>query len=143
MKRAYLLQVRFLFGLQLQAPLSKFLPWLQILPIVRKHKVIHFEKTDTRLANNGLPLPVQKLRCRVNYDALMFTPRIEALGQKLISILKRNNYFIVLHLRYEMDMLSFSGCSHGCSDEEAEELTRKRFVAPIFQYIIYQSDIYC
>jgi len=100
---------------------------MQILPLVRKHKVIHFEKTDARLANNGLPLAVQKLRCCVNYDALIFTPRIEALGEKLISILKKSNYFVVLHLRYEMDMLSFSGCSHGCSDEEAEELTRKRF----------------
>lgn len=100
----------------------------QILPLVRKHKVIHFEKTDARLANNGLPLALQKLRCRVNYDALMFTPRIEALGVKLISILKRSNYFVVLHLRYEMDMLSFSGCSHGCSDEEAEELMRKRYL---------------
>jgi len=108
---------------------------LQILPLVRKHKIIHFEKTDARLANNGLSLAVQKLRCRVNYDALMFTPRIEALGEKLISILKKNNYFVVLHLRYEMDMLSFSGCSHGCSDEEAEELTRKRFLTCVSFYV--------
>lgn len=101
--------------------------WLQILPLARKHKVIQFLKTDARLANNGLPLALQKLRCRVNYDALKFTPRIEALGEKLISILQQSKFFVVLHLRYEMDMLAFSGCSHGCSEEEAEELTRKRF----------------
>ncbi|XP_020271637.1 uncharacterized protein At1g04910-like [Asparagus officinalis] len=100
----------------------------QILPLARKHKVIHFQKTDARLANNGLPLSLQKLRCRVNYDALMFTPHIEALGKKLISVLQRNKYFVVLHLRYEMDMLAFSGCSHGCSDEQAEELTKKRYL---------------
>ncbi|XP_026658455.2 rhamnogalacturonan I rhamnosyltransferase 1-like isoform X2 [Phoenix dactylifera] len=102
----------------------------QILPIVRRHKVIHFDKTDARLANNGLPIELQKLRCRVNYEALKFTPQIEALGDKLISILRRRGFFVVLHLRYEMDMLSFSGCTHGCSDEETEELTRMRYAYP-------------
>ncbi|KAG1371423.1 rhamnogalacturonan I rhamnosyltransferase 4 [Cocos nucifera] len=102
----------------------------EILPIARKHKVIHFIKTDARLANNGLPVELQKLRCRVNYEALKFTPQIEALGDKLISILRRKGLFIVLHLRYEMDMLSFSGCTHGCSDEETAELTRMRYEYP-------------
>ncbi|XP_038988865.1 rhamnogalacturonan I rhamnosyltransferase 1-like isoform X2 [Phoenix dactylifera] len=102
----------------------------QILPVARKHKVIHFSKTDARLANNGLPVELQKLRCRINYEALKFTPWIEALGHKLISTLRRRGFFIVLHLRYEMDMLSFSGCTHGCSDKEAEELTRMRYAYP-------------
>ncbi|CAD5172394.1 unnamed protein product [Musa acuminata subsp. malaccensis] len=102
----------------------------QILPLIRKHKVIHFNRTDARLANNGLPLRLQRLRCRVNYEALRFTPEIEALGDKLISILRRSGFFVVLHLRYEMDMLSFSGCTHGCSDKETEELTRMRYAYP-------------
>lgn len=89
--------------------------------------MIHFNKTDSRLANNGLPVELQKLRCRVNYEALKFTPQIEALGDKLISILRKKGRFVVLHLRYEMDMLSFSGCTHGCSKEEAEALTKMRF----------------
>ncbi|OVA03899.1 GDP-fucose protein O-fucosyltransferase [Macleaya cordata] len=102
----------------------------QILPLVRKHKVIHFNKTDARLANNGLPLQLQRLRCRVNYQALRFTPQIEALGTKLISILQKSGYFVVLHLRYEMDMLAFSGCTHGCAVYETEELTRMRYAYP-------------
>ncbi|KAG2541081.1 hypothetical protein PVAP13_9NG600100 [Panicum virgatum] len=102
----------------------------QILPLVRKHKVVRFSKTDSRLANNGLPLKLQKLRCYVNYNALRFTPSIEALGNKMVSILRRTGSFIVLHLRYEMDMLAFSGCTHGCSDEETEELTRMRYAYP-------------
>lgn len=101
---------------------------LQVLPLARKHKVIHFNKTDARLANNGIPIHLQMLRCRVNFEALRFTPQIEALGRKLISTLQRSGEFVVLHLRYEMDMLSFSGCTHGCSDKETEELTRMRFV---------------
>ncbi|KAL3511096.1 hypothetical protein ACH5RR_030497 [Cinchona calisaya] len=102
----------------------------QILPLYAKHKVIHFNRTDARLANNGLPLDLQRLRCRVNFQALKFTPEIEALGHKLIRILQKNGTFLVLHLRYEMDMLAFSGCTHGCTEEEAEELKRLRYAFP-------------
>ncbi|XP_027346227.1 rhamnogalacturonan I rhamnosyltransferase 1-like [Abrus precatorius] len=102
----------------------------QILPLFGKHEVVHFNKTDSRLANNGLPLELQKLRCRVNYQALKFTPQIENLGQKLIQILRQKGSFVALHLRYEMDMLAFSGCTLGCTDEEAEELKRMRYAFP-------------
>uniref|UniRef100_N1QSZ9 O-fucosyltransferase family protein n=1 Tax=Aegilops tauschii TaxID=37682 RepID=N1QSZ9_AEGTA len=109
-----------------QSELSSF----QILPLVRKHKVIRFSRTDSRLANNGLPLRLQKLRCHVNYNALRFTPSIEALGNKMISSLRKTGSFVVLHLRYEMDMLAFSGCTHGCSGQETAELTRMRYAYP-------------
>ncbi|KAJ6799837.1 uncharacterized protein M6B38_204535 [Iris pallida] len=105
-----------------------------ILPLIQKHKVIRFRKTDTRLANNGLSHQLQNLRCRVNYHALKFSPHIDKLGQKLISILKKSGDFVVLHLRYEMDMLSFSGCTHGCSDDEIEELTRMRYRIDWWKY---------
>ncbi|KAF8399519.1 hypothetical protein HHK36_015385 [Tetracentron sinense] len=102
----------------------------QILPLFSKYKVIHFNKTDARLTNNGLSLDLQKLRCRVNYQGLKFTPRIEALGNKLVRILQGKGSFVALHLRYEMDMLAFSGCTHGCTVEEAEELKRMRYAYP-------------
>ncbi|KAG5059485.1 hypothetical protein JHK87_000514 [Glycine soja] len=102
----------------------------QILPLFGKHKVLHFNKTDTRLANNGLPLYLQKLRCRVNYQALKFTPQIENLGHKLIQMLHEKGPFVALHLRYEMDMLAFSGCTYGCTDKEAEELKQLRYAFP-------------
>lgn len=87
---------------------------------------MRLNKTDSRLANNGLPLAMQKLRCHVNYHALRFTPRIEELGRRLVQILRGRGPFLVLHLRYEMDMLAFSGCTHGCTDEEADQLTKMR-----------------
>ncbi|KAF9607803.1 hypothetical protein IFM89_001524 [Coptis chinensis] len=82
------------------------------------------------LANNGLPTELQKLKCRINFQPLKFTPQIEALGNKLVRILQRKGSFVALHLRYEMDMLAFSGCSHGCSEEEADELKRMRYAYP-------------
>lgn len=102
----------------------------QILPLFGKYKVIHFNKTDARLANNGIPVDLQKLRCRANFQALKFTPQIESLGYKLIKILQAKGPFVALHLRYEMDMLAFSGCTHGCTEKEAEELKGLRYAFP-------------
>lgn len=96
---------------------------------------MHFNRTDARLANNGLPLEIQKLRCRVNYSALRFTSQIEELGRLAVRILRQTGPFLVLHLRYEMDMLAFSGCTHGCSNEEAEELTRMRYKVIVVGFV--------
>lgn len=113
----------------------------QILPLIQKYKVLHLNKTDARLANNGLPLEIQKLRCRVNYHALRFTAKIEELGRRLLKMLGENGPFLVLHLRYEMDMLAFSGCTHGCTDEEAEELTRMRYAYPWWKEKVINSEL--
>lgn len=102
----------------------------QILPLIQKYKVVKLNRTDARLANNGQPLDLQKLRCRVNFSALRFTSQIEELGRRVIQLLRKNGPFLVLHLRYEMDMLAFSGCTQGCSDAETDELTRMRYAYP-------------
>ncbi|KAL3617831.1 Diphthamide biosynthesis protein [Castilleja foliolosa] len=112
----------------------------QILPLIQKYKVVHLNKTDARLANNDQPIDIQRLRCRVNFSALKFTPQIEELGRKVIKILRQKGPFIVLHLRYEMDMLAFSGCTHGCNTEEVEELTRMRYAYPWWKEKIIDSD---
>ncbi|KAL6287676.1 hypothetical protein ACE6H2_012066 [Prunus campanulata] len=113
----------------------------QILPLVQKYKVVHLNKTDARLANNGLPLEVQKLRCRVNFHALRFTSQIEEIGRKLVRILREKGPFLALHLRYEMDMLAFSGCSHGCNNDEEEELTRMRYANPLWKIKDINSEM--
>ncbi|KAL0704073.1 hypothetical protein Bca4012_070498 [Brassica carinata] len=64
----------------------------QILPLFSKHKVVHFNRTDTRLANNGLPLSLQRLRCRVNFQGLKFTPQLEVLGDEEAEELKKMRY---------------------------------------------------
>ncbi|GAA0140774.1 hypothetical protein LIER_02065 [Lithospermum erythrorhizon] len=113
----------------------------QILPLIRKYKVVHLNRTDSRLANNGQPLEIQKLRCRVNFSALKFTPQIEELGRKVINLLRKNGPFMVLHLRYEMDMLAFSGCTQGFNNEEVEELTRMRYAYPWWKEKVIDSDL--
>lgn len=104
---------------------------VQILPLIQRYKVVHLNRTDARLANNGQPLEIQRLRCRVNFSALRFTSQIEQLGKRVIQLLRKNGPFLVLHLRYEMDMLAFSGCTQGCNNEEVEELTRMRWAVHI------------
>ncbi|KAK9278777.1 hypothetical protein L1049_028355 [Liquidambar formosana] len=113
----------------------------QILPLIQKYKVVHLNRTDARLANNGQPIEIQKLRCRVNFSALRFTSEIEELGKRVIRLLRQNGPFLVLHLRYEMDMLAFSGCTQGCNNDEVDELTRMRYAYPWWKEKIINSDL--
>ncbi|KAL6646346.1 hypothetical protein ACP70R_017954 [Stipagrostis hirtigluma subsp. patula] len=101
----------------------------RVLPALLKKHVIRLTKFDYRLANR-LQTDLQKLRCRVNYHALRFTAPIQEMGDKLIQRMReRSKYFIALHLRFEPDMLAFSGCYYGGGEKERRELgaIRKRW----------------
>lgn len=80
-----------------------------------------------RLSYDNLPMDIQRLRCKVNFQALVFVPHVRALGDALISRLRYpqdsaggTNYleestessdkkgarkFVVLHLRFDKVLL--------------------------------------
>lgn len=101
----------------------------QVLPILLRRRVVQLTKFDYRLAND-LDEELQKLRCRVNYHALRFTKPIQELGQRLVFRMQQMaKRFIAIHLRFEPDMLAFSGCYYGGGEKERYELgeIRKRW----------------
>ncbi|OEL18026.1 Uncharacterized protein BAE44_0020956 [Dichanthelium oligosanthes] len=98
----------------------------EISPLLDHRQVIRAAKSDSRLANNYLPTDIQKLRCRAFFQALRFAPPIEALGKLLVERMRSFGPYIALHLRYEKDMLAFSGCTYGLSQTESEELAMIR-----------------
>ncbi|XP_056864478.1 heat shock 70 kDa protein 17 isoform X2 [Raphanus sativus] len=101
----------------------------QVLPILSRRHVLQLTKFDYRLAND-LEEDMQKLRCRVNYNALRFTKRIQSVGMKVVKRMRKMaKRFIAVHLRFEPDMLAFSGCDFGGGETERAELAeiRKRW----------------
>ena len=99
-----------------------------LLPLLQTHKVVRLTKTAFRLANNSPQVPhqLQRLRCRVHFHALRFVSPIRLLTQKIVHRLRAGGPFLSLHLRYEKDMLAFTGCSTGCSSEEEAEVKSMR-----------------
>ncbi|XP_068645628.1 O-fucosyltransferase 16 [Aristolochia californica] len=94
----------------------------RVLPVLLKKHVVQLSKFDYRLANK-LETDLQKLRCRVNYHALKFTNPINEMGKKLTQRMRdKSRLFIALHLRFEPDMLAFSGCYYGGGEKERTEL---------------------
>lgn len=89
-------------------------------------QVVQLSKFDYRLSNELDP-ELQKLRCRVNYHALRYTGSINRMGQLLVNRMRsKAKHFVALHLRFEPDMLAFSGCYYGGGQKEILELGAMR-----------------
>ncbi|KAL3377594.1 hypothetical protein AABB24_003808 [Solanum stoloniferum] len=127
-----------------------------ILPILHKNRVVHFLGFGNRLASDPLPPQVQRLRCRCNFHALKFVPKIEETGALLIRRMRQNvtrlgpldrhlvgpfsksmlkgernrgekvARYLALHMRFEIDMVAHSLCEYGGGEEERNELEAYR-----------------
>ncbi|KAF5795799.1 putative GDP-fucose protein O-fucosyltransferase [Helianthus annuus] len=101
----------------------------EVLPTLLRRHVVQLTKFDYRLAYD-LDEELQRLRCRVNYHALRFTKPLQKLGHKLVMEMRNMaKRYIAVHLRFEPDMLAFSGCYYGGGDKVRDELgeIRKRW----------------
>ncbi|KAG5246688.1 O-fucosyltransferase [Salix suchowensis] len=127
-----------------------------ILPILLKNRVVHFVGFGNRLAFDPMPFQLQRLRCRCNFHALQFVPKIQETGALLLQRLRKHathpgsldhyligpfaepnlkgkgghavkaSRYLALHLRFEIDMLAHSLCEYGGGEAERKELEAYR-----------------
>ncbi|KAJ6935034.1 hypothetical protein NC652_010124 [Populus alba x Populus x berolinensis] len=127
-----------------------------ILPILLKNRVVHFVGFGNRLAFDPIPFQLQRLRCRCNFLALQFVPKIQETGALLLQRLRKHgthtgsldryltgpfaepnlkgkvgravkaSRYLAIHLRFEIDMLAHSLCEYGGGEEERKELEAYR-----------------
>lgn len=56
-----------------------------ILPILLRNRVVHFFGFGNRLSFDPVPFDIQRLRCKCNFHALKFTPKIQKAGALLVE----------------------------------------------------------
>ncbi|GMH30473.1 hypothetical protein Nepgr_032316 [Nepenthes gracilis] len=128
----------------------------RILPLLSRNGVIHFLGFGNRLGFDPLPPQLQKLRCKCNFHALKFVPRIQETGSLLVRRIRKYDWsrntldkqllgiflpdnplkvhhvvecpsrYLALHLRFEVDMIAYSRCEFGGGENETQELQAYR-----------------
>ncbi|OVA18140.1 GDP-fucose protein O-fucosyltransferase [Macleaya cordata] len=97
---------------QLRPPRDAPVSWYMTVALekMKEHGAIYLTPFSHRLEEEIDNPEYQRLRCRVNYHALRFKPQIMKLSNTIVSKLRSQGHFMSIHLRFEMDMLSFAGC---------------------------------
>ncbi|XP_057961707.1 O-fucosyltransferase 31 [Malania oleifera] len=133
-----------------------------VLPVLQSYGIAAIAPFSHRLAFENLPMDIQHLRCKVNFEALVFVPHIRALGDDLVSRLRDplgksmelgTKYlqgvtdvkdkqvagnFVVLHLRFDKDMAAHSACDFGGG--KAEKLALAKYRQVIWQGRVLNSQ---
>ncbi|XP_031372771.1 O-fucosyltransferase 31 [Punica granatum] len=136
------------------APVQASAEWYleNVLPVLQSYGVAAISPFSHRLAFNKLPINLQRLRCKVNFEALAFVPHIRQLAGTLVNRLRyppsqsqetgtthlkegqeaiRNRLgskFVVLHLRFDKDMAAHSACDFGGGKAQKMALAKYRQV---------------
>ncbi|KAJ8549462.1 hypothetical protein K7X08_033169 [Anisodus acutangulus] len=130
----------------------------KILPLLLRNRVVHFLGYGNRLGFDPLPYELQRLRCKCNFHALKFVPKIQQTGSLLVRRIRRYDFarstldkqllgnliphvplrdhhaaegpskYLALHLRFEIDMVAYSMCEFGGGETETRELQTYREV---------------
>lgn len=96
---------------------------------LRKDHVMIIRGLDSGLADD-LPLDLQRLRCRVEFQAFKFSPVIHELGMKLAFRMAAKGPFVALHLRLEQDVWVRTGCLPGLGKELDDAILKEREAKP-------------
>ncbi|CAK9186722.1 unnamed protein product [Ilex paraguariensis] len=146
------------------APVHASVNWYieNVLPVLQSYGIAAISPFSHRLAFDNMPMDVQRLRCKVNFQALVFVPHIRALGDALVNRLRypsrknevvNTNYlrevidakekqgkgkFVVLHLRFDKDMAAHSACDFGGG--KAEKLALAKYRQVIWQGRVLNSQ---
>ncbi|PWA45616.1 O-fucosyltransferase family protein [Artemisia annua] len=130
------------------APVHASANWYleNVLPMLNSHGIAAIAPFSHRLGFDNLPKEIQLLRCKVNFQALVFVPHIRRLGDTLVQRLRSSpttnkgttndiledergsGKFIVLHLRFDKDMAAHSACDFGGGKAEKLALAKYRQV---------------
>ncbi|CAE5958787.1 unnamed protein product [Arabidopsis arenosa] len=124
-----------------------------VLPLLKKYGMVHLFGYGNRLGFDPLPFDVQRLRCKCNFHALKFAPKIQEAGSLLVKRIRRFKTsrsrleeallgesmakntvkgeeeplkYLALHLRFEEDMVAYSLCDFGGGEAERKELQAYR-----------------
>ncbi|CAI9116151.1 OLC1v1017227C1 [Oldenlandia corymbosa var. corymbosa] len=134
------------------APLHASATWYleNVLPVMQSYGIAAISPFSHRLAFDNLPPEIQRLRCKVNFEALIFVPHIRMLAETIINRLRfghsgggasgianwqervtanrRAGKYAVLHLRFDKDMAAHSACDFGGGKAEKLALAKYRQV---------------
>ncbi|KAF7803297.1 O-fucosyltransferase 8 isoform X1 [Senna tora] len=125
-----------------------------VLPLLLRNGVVHFLGYGNRLGFDPFPPDIQRLRCKCNFHALKFVPKIQEVGALLVRRIRKYNAarsvldtqllgkfiqnkedhgairgstkYLALHLRFEVDMVAYSLCEFGGGENERRELQAYR-----------------
>ncbi|KAG9450640.1 hypothetical protein H6P81_010605 [Aristolochia fimbriata] len=96
---------------------------------LNREGVLLLRGLDSRLSKD-LPSDLQKLRCKVAFNALRFASPILELGNKLAERMRSKGPYIALHLRMEKDVWVRTGCLPGLSSEYDDIISKERKLRP-------------
>ncbi|XP_021281191.1 uncharacterized protein At1g04910 [Herrania umbratica] len=110
-----------------RTPLHVSPQWIRAryLKRINREGVLLLRGLDSRLSKD-LPPDLQKLRCKVAFQALRFAPQILELGNKLAQRMQSKGPYLALHLRMEKDVWVRTGCLPGLSKEYDEMIHNER-----------------
>jgi hypothetical protein len=134
-----------------------------VSPVLKSYGIAAIAPFSHRLTFDNLHMDIQRLRCKVNFQALVFVPHIRELGDAIVSRLRfpsgtsrvvaaadhvqqspdvineqKPGKFVVVHLRFDKDMAAHSACDFGGG--KAEKLALAKYRQMIWQGRVLNSQ---